>query len=81
MEAYTELRTRIMGSLASEQRGDPRATAAAILELVDAPNPPLRLILGDQTLPAARVAYAERLATWEAWEAVSNAAQGEAAKH
>ena len=79
LEAYNELRTRIMGSLASEKRGDPRATAAAILEIVDAQEPPLRLILGSQTLPAARDAYAERLATWQAWEAVSNAAQGDPA--
>ena len=79
LEAYSELRTRIMGSLAAEQRGDPRATAQAIFEIVDAREPPLRLILGSQTLPAARDAYAERLATWEAWEAVSNAAQGDPA--
>jgi hypothetical protein len=31
-------------------------------------------------LPMARAAYAARLATWEAWEAVSNAAQGEPRK-
>jgi hypothetical protein len=28
----------------------------------------------------ARAAYADRLATWEQWEAVSNAAQGEPKK-
>jgi hypothetical protein len=27
-------------------------------------------------LPVARAAYAERLALWEAWEDISNAAQG-----
>jgi hypothetical protein len=31
-------------------------------------------------LPRARDAYAERLATWEAWEDVSNAAMGEPKK-
>ena len=58
-------------------RGDPQATAEAVLKVVDAAEPPLRLILGDQTLPIARVAFAERLATWEAWADVSNAAQGQ----
>ena len=38
------------------------------------------MMLGNQNLPTARAAYADRLATWEAWEAVSNAAQGEPTK-
>jgi hypothetical protein len=59
------------------ERGDPQATAEAVLKIVDAKEPPLRVILGNAILPAARAAYADRLATWEAWEAVSNAAQGE----
>lgn len=44
---------------------------------MDAGEPPLRLGLGNSILPRARAAYAERLATWEAWEDVSNAATGE----
>ena len=58
------------------QRGKPEATAEAVLKLVDAEQPPLRLLLGSTALPAIRSAYSERLATWESWEAVSNAAQG-----
>jgi len=53
------------------------AACSAVLKLVDADNPPLRLGLGTSILPRARAAYAERLATWEAWEDVSNAAMGE----
>jgi len=37
--------------------------------------PLLRIFLGNLSLPWVRQAYAERLATWEAWEEVSNAAQ------
>jgi hypothetical protein len=62
------------------ERGDPEATTAAILKLVDSDDPPLRLGLGNTILPRARAAYAERLATWEAWEGVMNAAMGEPKK-
>jgi hypothetical protein len=51
-----------------------------ILKLVDADNPPLRLALGSQTLPRARALYADRIATWEAWKDVSDAAQGQPTK-
>ena len=77
MEAYGALRQRIFGRLVSMERGNPHATGDAVLKLVDAEEPPLRMMLGSQNLPEARAAYADRLATWEAWEAVSNAAQGE----
>ena len=58
------------------ERGDPNATPEAIFKIVDTENPPLRFFLGSQNLPWVRAAYAERLATWEAWESVSNSAQG-----
>ncbi|WP_445152073.1 SDR family NAD(P)-dependent oxidoreductase [Baekduia sp. Peel2402] len=50
------------------------ATAPAILRLVDADEPPLRLFLGPFPLPVAERAYADRLATWRAWAPVSDAA-------
>ena len=77
---YVEFRKQFLTRLADVERGDPEATAEAILKLVDADNPPLRLGLGTSILPRARAAYAERLATWEAWEDVSNAAMGEPKK-
>lgn len=78
MEEYAELRRRTMGALAAFERGDPRATAQAVLQLVDADNTPLRFALGSSVLPTVRAAFADRLQTWEAWEAVSSDAQGEA---
>ena len=57
-------------------KGDPAATAAAILNAVDSENPPLRLFLGDGVFDLARSAYAQRIKTWEDWDAVSRAAQG-----
>ena len=80
LEPYASFRERFRERLANLERGDPHATAEAILQLVDAENPPLRLALGSQILPRARELYAERLATWEAWEEVANAAQGEAVR-
>ena len=77
LDAYAGLRKQLHARLSGIERGDPQATAEAVLKIVDANDPPLRVILGNMILPAVRAAYASRLATWEAWEAVSNAAQGE----
>jgi NAD(P)-dependent dehydrogenase (short-subunit alcohol dehydrogenase family) len=55
--------------------GDPEATAAALLEVVDAPEPPSRVILG-RTFPAIEAIYEERLATWRAWQPLSLRAFG-----
>ena len=80
LEPYAEFRKQFLTRLAGLERGDPEATADAVLKLVDADDPPLRLGLGNSILPRARDAYRERLATWEAWEDVSNAAMGEPKK-
>lgn len=78
LEPYAELRKQFLTRLAGVERGDPEATTEAILKLVDADDPPLRFGLGTSILPRARAAYAQRIATWETWENVANAAQGEA---
>jgi NAD(P)-dependent dehydrogenase (short-subunit alcohol dehydrogenase family) len=76
IEPYADFRQKFMTRLATMDLGDPHATPDAVLKLVDAANPPLRFALGSTILPRARAAYAERLADWEAWQAVSDAAQG-----
>jgi NAD(P)-dependent dehydrogenase (short-subunit alcohol dehydrogenase family) len=80
LEPYAEFRKQFLTQLAEVEQGDPEATTEAILRLVDTENPPLRLGLGTSILPRARAAYAERVATWEAWEDVSNAAMGKPQK-
>jgi NAD(P)-dependent dehydrogenase (short-subunit alcohol dehydrogenase family) len=80
LEPYAEFRKQFLTQLAHVDHGDPKATGEAILKLVDAEKPPLRLGLGTTILPRARAVYAERLETWEAWEDVSNAAMGEPKK-
>jgi len=81
INAYSNIRAEVFAAAAKLAFGDPQATADAILKIVDAENPPLRFFVGTEGLPHARTAYADRLATWEAWEALSNAAQGESRQH
>ena len=47
--------------------GDPGATREAVLTLVDTPDPPLRLFLGEAPLGIAAADYESRLATWRQW--------------
>jgi NADP-dependent 3-hydroxy acid dehydrogenase YdfG len=70
------LKGRLFEDLKNMEQGDPKATSEAIFKVVDEEHPPLRLFLGSHNLPEIREAYAQRLKTWEEWEAVSNAAQG-----
>lgn len=76
MDIYADYKAKFFGTLKDMERGDPQATPEAIFKIVDAENPPLRFLLGSQALPWMRNVYAERIATWEAWEEVSNSAQG-----
>jgi NAD(P)-dependent dehydrogenase (short-subunit alcohol dehydrogenase family) len=56
--------------------GDPAASAKAILKVVDAEQPPLRVFFGTAPLGIAKADYASRLETWEKWNDVSVLAQG-----
>ena len=78
LPAYTDFKNQFFAASKGRERGDPAATPAAVFAVVDAAQPPLRLFLGRHTLPWVRATYAERLATWEAWQAVADAAQGAA---
>jgi len=78
LDVYKDFTAQFVGGLRNLERGDPNATPAALFKMVDSDNPPLRFNLGSHNLPAIRAVYAERLATWESWDAISSAAQGEA---
>ncbi|HEY1700207.1 MAG TPA: SDR family oxidoreductase [Trebonia sp.] len=56
--------------------GDPAATPEAILRVVDADKPPLRLFLGATPLTTATADYESRLSEWREWEQVSVRAHG-----
>jgi len=76
LDVYTDFKANFMNGLKNFERGNPNATPEALFQVADSQNPPLRFFLGSQNLPWVKTAYAERLAEWEAWAPVSNAAQG-----
>ena len=77
---YAELHEAV--DAARKQRflapGDPVATRGAILKVVDADRPPLRIFFGESPLGTAKADYASRIAVWEQWNDVSIEAQGPA---
>ncbi|KDN16868.1 SDR family NAD(P)-dependent oxidoreductase [Amycolatopsis rifamycinica] len=73
---YDGLRRRIAEVAARQPAGDPAAAARALLKVVDAANPPLRVLFGQGFYPMIQQAYAERLATWDEWQELSAEAQG-----
>ncbi|GAA0893040.1 SDR family oxidoreductase [Fulvivirga kasyanovii] len=78
LDIYADFKGQFVQGLKALKKGDPKATPEALFKVVDADQPPMRLFLGDQSLPSVRKAYNERLKSWEAWAEVSDAAQGEA---
>jgi NAD(P)-dependent dehydrogenase (short-subunit alcohol dehydrogenase family) len=56
--------------------GDPTATREAILRVVDADEPPLRVFFGEVPLSLATADYESRLKTWNDWQPVALIAQG-----
>ncbi|WP_420156160.1 SDR family NAD(P)-dependent oxidoreductase [Siphonobacter sp.] len=56
--------------------GKPEATVQPILNIVDNPNPPQRLLLGKMAYHGMHQVYSQRLKDIEAWKEVSIAAHG-----
>lgn len=78
LPAYDELREQVAERRKAMQTvpGDPQASAAAVLAVVDAENPPLRVFFGTAPLGIATADYESRLATWREWQHVAELAQG-----
>ena len=78
LPAYAELHAQV--AEARKKRigtpGDPTASAAAVLAIVDADEPPLRAFLGSAPLGIAKADYESRLASWEQWQGNAELAQG-----
>lgn len=76
IDAYDDLRTVMYQQREHMPFGNPEATAAAILKITDAKNPPFRIFFGNTALPWVKQVYADRLSQWEQWSEVSVAAHG-----
>jgi NAD(P)-dependent dehydrogenase (short-subunit alcohol dehydrogenase family) len=76
---YDGARAKVAAIRGNYVPGDPDATGPAILKVVDAKDPPLRIFFGTSGLPMTRAEYARRIETWEKWSAVSTEAQGDLA--
>jgi NAD(P)-dependent dehydrogenase (short-subunit alcohol dehydrogenase family) len=74
-EAYNRVRAAQRDEWA-DAPGDPAATRAAILQVVDAEQPPLRIFFGAAPLGVATRDYESRLDTWRKWQPVSIEAYG-----
>ncbi|MGI8702543.1 MAG: SDR family oxidoreductase [Nocardioidaceae bacterium] len=81
LRAYDEFREKAQAARAARgaQPGDPSATGEAVLRIVDAEEPPLRVFFGTGPLGIAAADYESRLRTWNEWQPVSIAAQGSSA--
>ncbi|MFM9608266.1 SDR family NAD(P)-dependent oxidoreductase [Streptomyces niveiscabiei] len=79
LPAYDGVRAANAAYWRNFRHGDPAATGAALLKVVDADNPPLRVFFGASPLQIVPQVYAERLKIWEEWADVAAEAQGSAA--
>lgn len=76
MSVYADVHAGLDQLMSSVEWGVPEATADAILAVVDAEQPPLRMILGRGPREWITGDYETRLAEFEAWREVSEAAFG-----
>jgi NAD(P)-dependent dehydrogenase (short-subunit alcohol dehydrogenase family) len=74
LPAYEEVRAARRAGAGGRAPADPSTTAAAVLAVVDAPEPPLRIFLGPFPFPVVERVYGERLATWQRWREVAESA-------
>ncbi|OZF34143.1 short-chain dehydrogenase/reductase [Rhodococcus sp. 14-2496-1d] len=76
--AYDSIRDKAAKLRSARQAtpGDPSATRSALLKVVDAEKPPLRVFFGDAPLQIATKDYESRLASWREWQPVAVEAHG-----
>ncbi|MGW0828011.1 SDR family oxidoreductase [Streptomyces sp. NPDC002845] len=73
---YDGVRQALADGLDLSDLGDPKAVGPALLKIVDAENPPLRVFFGRPPIQMVKDHYARKLADWTEWEHVSLAAHG-----
>jgi NAD(P)-dependent dehydrogenase (short-subunit alcohol dehydrogenase family) len=76
MDVYSDVREAAASRPSANDPGNPTATRTAILKVVDAENPPLRVFFGKAPLDIATKDYTSRLDTWKQWQPVAIEAHG-----
>jgi NAD(P)-dependent dehydrogenase (short-subunit alcohol dehydrogenase family) len=73
---YEEVKKAVYAAVSADRVGDPGAASRALLQIVDAEQPPLRVLFGSAPTQLVRHLYVQRLQTWADWESLSHLAQG-----
>ncbi|WP_433681069.1 SDR family NAD(P)-dependent oxidoreductase [Nocardia sp. CA-119907] len=74
--AYAGLREAFAAYAQTLDPGDPAAAGRALVEIVDSPNPPLRVFFGSQGNQIVSQIYTDRLETWANWQDLATKAHG-----
>lgn len=74
--AFAEATSMLAIETSADEAGDPRRAAAALLELVAMPDPPVRLLLGNMAFDNVTRAHARQLDEWQRFEALARSADG-----
>lgn len=70
-EVLAKRRHGLSGAYAHLQPGDPYKAGLALLKLVDAEDPPVRLLLGNSAADLAPRVYRQRIEEWERWDSLT----------
>jgi len=76
IEIYEPIREARRANRSRWAPADPQATGPAILQLVDAEQPPLRVFFGETPLSIIEPEYAKRLEEWHSWQWLAELANG-----
>lgn len=76
MPVYAPVRDAFNAQFAGLPQGDASGVGGALLAIVDAPQPPLRVFFGTLPMHVVPQLYAQRLKTWEDWAGVAAQADG-----
>jgi NAD(P)-dependent dehydrogenase (short-subunit alcohol dehydrogenase family) len=76
MPEYDQIKADFNAASTEDFWGRPEATVEAVLKLVDAEQPPLRLFLGKKAYPLLKQVYKSRFEEWDKWNHVAEAAHG-----
>jgi len=77
LPAYEDLRRTMAQLTAGAVYEDPVNAGPALLDIVDAENPPLRVFFGSSNLALVESTYQKRLDTWRQWQPTALKAAGQ----